>query len=194
MRLPDGTILMHGRAPYDPVKAHEYYIRTRKLKGRKPAAWKPVASKRRLGSPSVTVRLPSGKTVKLSQQQLIEQRAQITARINDIKKNLAKLTTELRVRMREAQNKKAKAEAEAKKLPTAAEKSKAAREAKQYRAKNKQTLSNKAKATTQKESKPEADPVAELQGKIDDVKSKLSAAVAHQRSLMAATKPATKGR
>lgn len=35
MRLPDGTMLMHGRTPYDPVKAHEYYLRTRELKGRK---------------------------------------------------------------------------------------------------------------------------------------------------------------
>lgn len=33
MELPDGTILMHIQAPYDPVKAHEYYIRNRKLKG-----------------------------------------------------------------------------------------------------------------------------------------------------------------
>lgn len=38
MRLPDGTVLMHGdlehRQPYDARKAHEYYLRTRKLKGR----------------------------------------------------------------------------------------------------------------------------------------------------------------
>jgi len=38
MELPDGTTLMHGPAPYDPVKAREYYLRTRKLKGRKKAA------------------------------------------------------------------------------------------------------------------------------------------------------------
>jgi hypothetical protein len=39
MKLPDGTVLMHGdlehRAPYDPRKAHEYYLRTRRLKGRR---------------------------------------------------------------------------------------------------------------------------------------------------------------
>lgn len=42
MRLLDGTILMDGdlehRAPYDPAKARAYYLRTRKLKGRKKAA------------------------------------------------------------------------------------------------------------------------------------------------------------
>jgi hypothetical protein len=36
MRLPDGSILMHDAVhAYDPIKAHEYYIRNRKLKGRK---------------------------------------------------------------------------------------------------------------------------------------------------------------
>ena len=63
MLLPDGTILVHTDEngfthAYDPVKAHEYYIRTRKLKGRKkgkaedpkkqpkPAAPKDQAAKR----------------------------------------------------------------------------------------------------------------------------------------------------
>jgi len=38
MRLSDGTTLMHGTAPYDPAKARAYYLRTRKLKGRKKGA------------------------------------------------------------------------------------------------------------------------------------------------------------
>lgn len=37
MKLSDGTILMHGKQPYDPVKARAYYLRTRHLKGRKKA-------------------------------------------------------------------------------------------------------------------------------------------------------------
>ena len=40
LKLPDGTVLMHGKRPYDPVKARAYYLRTRKLKGRKKAAAK----------------------------------------------------------------------------------------------------------------------------------------------------------
>lgn len=32
---PDDSALIHGRAPYDPAKAREYYLRTRKLKGRR---------------------------------------------------------------------------------------------------------------------------------------------------------------
>ncbi len=31
------NVLAHERDDYDPAKAHEYYLRTRELKGRKPA-------------------------------------------------------------------------------------------------------------------------------------------------------------
>ena len=33
----DDSDLIHARAAYDPAKAREYYLRTRKLKGRRPA-------------------------------------------------------------------------------------------------------------------------------------------------------------
>jgi hypothetical protein len=95
MRLDDGTILMHGRAPYDPVKAHEYYIRTRQLKGRKK------------GSPTYSVQKPSGKTVTLTARQLTEQRAYAAKRVNDIKLKLAELSSQLRIALREAREKKA---------------------------------------------------------------------------------------
>lgn len=193
MRLPDGTILMHDRTPYDPVKAHDYYMRTRKLKGRRPARSKPtqpfVKNPFLRGPKSTyTVTMPSGKTVKLTQEQLDEQKAFAAKRVNDIKKNLAKLSGALKQRMVEARA----AQAKAKRGPSAADKSKAARKAKQYRAKNQQQLANKRKAASPRTSsssrKPKADPVAELEAKITQVKGSLAAAVAHQRSLMTATK------
>lgn len=51
MLLPDGTLLITTDSEgmshaYDPVKAHEYYVRTRKLKGRKKGSAKPVAEKK----------------------------------------------------------------------------------------------------------------------------------------------------
>lgn len=50
MRLPDGSTLMHDAVhAYDPVKAHEYYLKVRKLKGRKkagPEIPKPAATKK----------------------------------------------------------------------------------------------------------------------------------------------------
>ena len=174
MRLPDGTILMHGRTPYDPVKAHEYYIRTRQLKGRKK------------GAPTFRVSKPSGKTVILTSRELTEQRAYAAKRINDIKLKLAELTSKLSVALREARDKKAKSEREAKKPPTAAEKAESRKESKKYRAKNKQQLANKRKSTTRTEKAKEADPVEALQKRVGEIKKRLSAAVAIQRALTGA--------
>ena len=42
----DKAVITHEKAPYDPVKAHEYYIRTRKLKGRKKNQKTPDAVKK----------------------------------------------------------------------------------------------------------------------------------------------------
>lgn len=176
MRLPDGTILRHGRAPYDPVKAHEYYLRTRQLKGR------------RKGSPTFLVNKPSGKTVVLTSRELSEQRAYAAKRINDIKLRLNELNKKLHVALREARDKKAKSEREAKKPLTAAEKADAARESKKYRTKNRQKLANKRKSAARTNTSKETDPVEELVTKIGDIKKRLSAAVAIQRALTGATR------
>lgn len=174
MHLPDGTILMHGRAPYDPAKAHEYYIRTRQLKGRTK------------GSPTFSVRKSSGKTVTLTTRQLTEQRVYAAKRVNDIKLKLAELNSKLNIALREARGKKAKTEREAKKPPTAAERSKAARESKQYREKHQQKLATKRKAAIKTKKSTEEDPVAALQTKIGEIKKRLSTAVAIQRALTGA--------
>lgn len=61
MLLPDGTLLItmdeRGMAhAYDPVKAHEYYMRTRKLKGRKPGKGEdPVAKTAKPGDKKANV-------------------------------------------------------------------------------------------------------------------------------------------
>lgn len=170
MHLPDGTILMHGKTPYDPVKAHEYYVRTRKLKGRKSA------------SPSFSVSNPvSGKTYSLTGRQLAEQQAYAAKRVADIKGKLAMLSAALR---------KARAEARKKdgvdKKPTAAEKSKAARESKQYRQKHKQQLATKRKHAASK--KPKTSHVDRLEAQVAEIRKRLTAAVAIQRALAGATK------
>lgn len=186
MKLSDGTILMHGRVPYDPVKAHEYYMRTRHLKGRKAAS-------------SYTVKLASGKTVKLSEKQLVEQRALIAKRVNDIKNRLTELNHKLVVMMSEAKKKKNAAKREASKKPTAADKSKAAKESKQYRDTHKAEIAADAKkasrqasgsASKQESTKKskETDPVAALEHQISQVKGRLVAAVARQRALATASK------
>jgi hypothetical protein len=165
---------------YDPAKAHEYYIRTRQLKGRRARVGKPAST--------YTVSLGDGSTTILTGQQLAEQKAYAAKRVGEIKKSLQELGTLLRKAMRDAKEKKAKAEQKAAKPPTAAEKSAAARESKQYREKHKTELSTKSKTEAKKKSAPRSDPVAELETKITKIKDSLKAAVATQRALATATK------
>jgi len=170
MKLADGTILMHGDTPYDPVKAHEYYIRTRQLKGRHG------------GSPSFSVKTRSGRTVTLSTQELTEQRAYAAKRVTEIKAKLHLLEQKLREAMREAKKKKRDSE----KPKTAAEKAQDARDAKQYRSKHRTKLA--AKRKHERKTKRKSDPVSELEDKIANVKVRLHNAIAVQRALTSATK------
>lgn len=185
MKLPDGSILMHGSAPYDPAKAHAYYLKVRQLKGRKPGLGKPSSANLRLVKPTFNVKTREGITVKLTAEQLKIQKELTDKRVTSIKKKLHLLNAELKKRMAEAR----KSEREAKKAPTAAEKSKAARDSAQYRDKHKQQLKNKGKrATAEPKSDSKPDTVAELKKTIADVQKSLAAAVDRQRSLTAATK------
>lgn len=201
MRLPDGTILMHGTTPYDPVKAHEYYMRTRELKGRRKGQQvmpSGATGRNRAGMPTYfkrtttfTVKLPDGTTTVLTAQQLNEQKAYAQKRVNEIKQNLAKLSSELKKKMADAKAQEAKAKANADKPPTAAEKRKAAKESKQYRQEHQQELANKRKAAgtkTSTKSEPKSNSVADLESQISEIKGRLTVALAQARSLTSATK------
>ncbi len=179
MKLPNGTILKHGRTPYDPVKAHQYYLRTRQLKGRKKGT-------------SYTVQY-KGKTVKLSAKELAEQRAYAAKRINDIKQRLSELNSKLREALSSAKEKKAKSKLESSKAPSAAEKSKAARESRKYRDKHQQELATKSRKAAAKTKKGEdksksTDPVVQLENRIEKIRETLKTAVARQRALAGATR------
>lgn len=184
MQLPDGTVLMHADAPYDPVKAHQYYLLRRKLHPRDAAKIDKLSSARS-GVHTFTVKTHDGKTVKLTAAQLTEQRVYANARVAHIKAKLTSLKAELHKRMAEAKRR----EANAKKPPTAAEKSKAARDAKQYRQKHQQQLATKAKqASTNKPAAPgkKTETVASLKEEITKTRDSLKAAVAKQRELATA--------
>lgn len=195
MKLPDGSVLMHGRAPYDPVKAREYYLRTRKLKGRKKAAVavgsldskpsKPNTKPKRRSS-TFTVKV-DGKTYKLSEKQMLEQAAYAKQRVASINKKLRKLQLELRKKMQEARAK----ERESKKPDSAKEKREKADASEKYRDKNQQKLKNKAKkaaAEKKRDSGPNLDTVEGLQEAIDGAKKRLTAALDRQRALASATR------
>lgn len=183
--------------PYDPVKAHQYYIRNRHLKGRRAGQGTPVTSPRS-HSPSYDVRTLSGKTVTLSGRELAERKAYAAKRIGHIKRRLAELNTLLRKSMADAKAKKNVAEKKASTPKTAVEKSKAAREAKKYQDTHKQEIATKRHTVAAKQPKTKVvatttkskkkDHVAELETKINEVKNKLTLAVANQRSLFSATR------
>lgn len=181
MRLPDGTTLMHAGQPYDPAKAHDYYLRTRKLKGRKKGATSPTGGKAAPGA-------VGGKPVRKKKSdpaEIAKLKAHTAARVAVLKKKLHELQTELKKRMAEAEKSAKKAD----KKPTAADKHAQARDAKKYRDKHKQELKTKAKAassgggSSKSKAKGQQEGIDNLKKTIDDVRTKLTAAVARQRAL-----------
>jgi hypothetical protein len=132
---------------YDPAKAHEYYLRTRQLKGRKPAVLEAVPT-------------PKHKQAKATVNHRAHQRKALSALINTLQVKLQKLDALIKQREQEeaSTNRKHKARKEraAKehlKPKTAAEKAKIKRDNKQYRDKHKQALKTKARQNHTKSGK-----------------------------------------
>lgn len=165
LRLPDGT-MMHISLDYNPQQAHEYYMRTRKLHPRAKGQTKQPVGRHH--------------TVKTSSQQLSEQRAYAAKRVSELQSRLADLTAELRSRLETARKRE-----ESKKAPTATDKRKAAQESKKYRDTHKQHIANQRKRAEAKTSGLSSKSTDELKREIVNIKSKLKAAVAAQRQLIA---------
>jgi Tfp pilus assembly protein FimV len=147
MRTPTESELQHLMGAvtkvYDPVKAHEYYEKHKKLKGRKRGTSQPAASSR------------TGRHVPGAAK--ARQRKELQARIQNLSKKLAELEDLIKKKEhaeasenRKAKAKKERAAKEANKPKTAAEKAKAARENKKFRDKHKQELKTKAKQASNK--------------------------------------------
>lgn len=139
--------LMHV---YDPNRAHEYYLRTRKLKGRKPGRGQDPQSE---GRPVVSQDPRAGKTRKqIVKGARAKQRKELAAAIQNLERKLQKLEALIQKKMhaeksenRKGQAKKERAAKEKDKPKSAAEKAQIARENEKYRQKHKQELKTKAK-------------------------------------------------
>jgi chromosome segregation ATPase len=179
VRLANGEVIVDelGHA-YDPRKAHEYYMRVRKLHPRqKGLAAQPVAS---LGKVAKTG---------LTGPKLRKQQQAAAHRVATLQKKLSELNKALKDKMAEAK----KEEQDANKKPTAADKAKTAREAKKYRDTHKTELKNKAKqaaaksggssTSTSTPKKSAADQVKDIKAAITTVQNALTAAKAQQRAL-----------
>lgn len=185
MLLPDGTTLMHDGTPYDPAKAHQYYLQYRKLHPREAAAQDKTNAREKKTTFTV---LREGKAIKLTPEQLAEQKAYAAARVLNVKKKLSALNAALQKKLAAAET----AAAKAGKPLTAAEKASAARDAAAYRAKHKTALAVKAKTAAAKApakaAAKKSDTVASLRDSIAVAKTSLTIEVNRQRTLSAAKK------
>jgi hypothetical protein len=179
---------MHANAPYDPVKAHQYYLRTRKLKGRKKAAPKPPKLSTKVGGLGAAVAKAAQKRPTqiedLSPQQKRELQVVARARVQKAQKKLNELNKKLKERIAEAKE----AERKAKKPKSAADKAKDAREAKKYRDKHKTEISSKSKAKRASDKASGKDTsssnsVEGLKKQIASVEKELATAKAKQKAL-----------
>lgn len=148
MRIPTDLERESLAHLYDPTKAHEYYMRVRKLKGRKPGQGDTSGGDR----PKTQVLKTAQKKKKHVSPARAKQRQELTAAINGMQDRLRKLEELIRKRQhdekshdRKSKAKKERAAKERDKPKSAAEKAKASRENEKYRDKHKQELKTKAK-------------------------------------------------
>lgn len=174
---------------YDPIKAHEYYMRVRKLKGRRKGSEQPPPSQ---SSSRQAKQLPPHRKVKGTLAPKEAQKAKLKANIQSLEGKLHHL--EELIRKKEAtltkdhQNAKSTAKKNHKsKQQSAADKAKAS---KKYRQSHKQQLKNKAKTAASKKgggshgtkgahgkNKPDAKKsIAELKALATKVKGQLAIA------------------
>lgn len=207
MERANGEVLMHAGRPYDPKKAHEYYLRTRNLKGRKKGQYDPhlaTLAKRLAGMSDEQIheeikksKNPAEKkliTIMLGNRQRIhgkaptkpkatpEQKAAAAGRVSSLQSKLADLNQKLKVAMAKAR----KSDAKKKRGPTKAEKSKQARESKKYRKSHKQKLANKRNTAASKDKasgKSRADSVESIKSDIAETKGRLKKAIERQKAL-----------
>jgi hypothetical protein len=178
---------------YDPVKAHEYYLRTRQLKGRRPGAQMQPNSSPRNGSNGSTApqkRQPARNPQRPNRQQLQSQADQRTdalkVRIARLKAVLERLVAEAKQRsgVKTPQKKDAHKTPESQKKPAAkqphhhlTQKEKEAK--KKYDEQHKKPAHQKPpQEKTDQELKDEID---QLRGKIEAVRQQLKAAVKNAR-------------
>ena len=143
--------LLHAR-DYDPVARREYYLKTRKLKGRRVGAGKTaVARHPSSGTASVKRPSPTAKISAKERRKAIEARvAALQARLDKLKKVLEELVRQAKLRSGVETPKKDTPSDKPEKL-TNKEKADAAERAKEFREKNKDpSLSAQAKALESK--------------------------------------------
>lgn len=191
MLSPEQLELLHASPGYDPRKAHEYYMRVRKLKGRHSAIEK-VSKSRPKGSAVVLGK--ASKKVATAKETSKQRREEVHARVEALKKRLDRLHDVLaqlveQAKKRSGVNTKSSA---AKSSPsttvttkhkTAQEKSSAAKSSKEYYDKHK-------KDNPSSKTKDLETSIKQVEEKIRKIRAELKAAV--EKAKQQSSKPKSK--
>lgn len=184
--IVDDSILLHDNLlhAYDPVKAREYYLRTRKLKGRKKGSEDNKGDK---NSGSVK---PSGtKKSPVVKKRAKQKRAETEAKVAALKKRLERLKEVLSELVKEA---KARSGVKDESPKAKADQNEETKARKPLTSAQKKAQAERAKKAYEKEKKQSPDQeLKELQEKIKDIRAKIKAAIADADKNK---KPASKGR
>jgi hypothetical protein len=185
MKTPINTELRHLAPGYDPQKAHDYYVRTRKLKGRQPGAapqTSGVGAERRTAPRRPH---PQHSNRAKQKQELASAIKDLQLRLNKLEELIKKKEETLKKDQSLAKKKNQTAK-EKDKPKSAADKAKAARENKKFRQKHKQSLKTKAKQAAGKsgggshggkKAKPDSQKsIADLKALATKVKGQLAVA------------------
>lgn len=182
----DDSALFHGT--YDPVKAREYYLRTRKLKGRRPAASKQL---------SATTRSPAKKSASIvrggapNRANTKSRRAELEAQKEALEKRLDRLREVLREKVEAAKKRSGgqKKEAEKKSAPETevdkADRNKAEKKSKPEKPETAAEKKERAKAAKEAYEKEHPNTLSQdvdiLKAQIEDIQNKIQKAVADAR-------------
>lgn len=182
----DDSALFHGT--YDPVKAREYYLRTRKLKGRRPAATQQL---------SATTRSPAKKSSAIvrggapNRANTKSRRAELEAQREALEKRLDRLREILREKVEAAKKRSGgqKKESEEKTAPETqvdkADRNKAEKKSKPTKPETAAEKKERAKRAKEAYEKEHPNTLSQdidiLKAQIEDIQSKIQKAVADAR-------------
>ena len=167
----DDSLLLHADLlhEYDPVKAREYYLRTRKLKGRKKGSEDPKADKKSGSAKPTIAKRPVAK--KTSAQKRKAKEAEVAA----LKKRLERLKEVLAELVKQA---KARSGVKDETPKSKAARNEAAKSRKPLTAAQKKAQAERSKKAYEKEKQSPDQELKELKTKIKASRAKIKAAIA----------------
>ena len=176
---PEEILLRHGELPYDPQKSREYYLRTRKLKGRQ-ASSTPVPTSRAKGSATVAVKTIKNvvKPLRLTSKQRQES---VNARVGSLRKRLDYLKNVLKDLLKEAESKEpAKKETTSNKRDSGKQRDQTVQQKREAAVRSKDFYDKNKKTDDSSDKNVEAD-IEKVREKIRKIRAQLKDAIENAR-------------